>query len=702
MIARSFFSLALLMTVTAAHGAPKLRIPYPNMDGGILKVTTRGGAGSAKMAPELRLLARQFDARPAGADTFVYSKAQLKSRFGIDGTERTPQVSVALTVASSAGDAPLEAAGAVIYKRSVSHTVYAHIPVARLADLAAESSVYAIRLARSAAYPPTPRSSSPPRIRPFQNTRGSETTPTDFDHQGLTGKGIVVGVIDSGIDWRHADFRRADGSTRILALWDMTDQSWKTSKGKIGSKPPQVAGKEILGTLYTRDQIDAALRKAGVVKSLDSEGHGTACAGTAAGSGADFPGVAPEADLIVVKAGNNGANPFYFLGTQFVVDQAKLLGEPCVISQSFGSNDTAHDGGSLEEEAMNEIAAPGNPGVCICVAAGNDGQNSSHASGRFGAQTPGQADIESRPIQLFVQQPTLLDAYFKDADEWGLAVVGLDKFLIGKNGEPAVFYVARNGKGIKGIISTPTKIPKSFSAFFQTVQTDQVSDGKEDRVSVPLQTGRYLVYAFGAGAKVTDGAFHLYLPFSGNASFGDGADKHAMVASPGTASNVITVGSYNVRKSWRGASGKTTTYNLPVGDISDYSSPGFRRDGIVKPEIAAPGAYTISPLAQGSSMGLNEAGKPDLASLTPDKKHIAWSGTSAACPYTAGVIALMLQKNPALDEAQIRKILTSTAHSDDFTGSVPNSEWGYGKLDPAAAIHATLESDHTKPEPIQP
>ncbi|BDI28791.1 hypothetical protein CCAX7_008420 [Capsulimonas corticalis] len=690
MTPRFLFSLAVLLTAPAAHAAPALRVPYPNLDAGIRKVTARGGEGTAKIAPELRLLANQFRAaKPAAPDTFVYSKAQLLSRFGIDGSEAEPQVNVALTVAADTGDAALSALGARIYEHSASNTVCARVSVSKIPDLAMESSVYAIRLARSAEYPPVPPSSLRPRIRPFTTSRGGEADAVAFDHQGLTGKGVIVGVVDSGIDWRHADFRRADGSTRILALWDMTDNSWKTSKGKIGSKPPVVGDKEIIGTLYTRAQIDAALGKSGDVKSVDHEGHGTACAGTAAGSGADFPGVAPDADLIVVKAGENGANPFYFLGTQFIADQAKALGEPCVISQSFGSNDTAHDGDSLEEQAMNEIAAPGKAGICICVAAGNDGLSSSHASGRFGALQDGQADIESRPIQLFVDQPTLLDAYFKAGDEWGLAVAGLDKYLIDKAGKPVFFYVARTGKGIKGVTSATPSAPKSFAAFFKTVELDTVSNGQEDHLSIPLEPGSYLIYGFGASAKVTDGAFHLYLPFPGNASFGDGADKHAMVAAPGTASNVITVGSYNIRKSWRNAASKTTSYNLPVGDISDYSSPGFRRDGVVKPEIAAPGAYAISPLAQGSKMSLGADGKPDTASLTPDKQHLAWSGTSAACPYTAGVIALMLQKNPTLDEAQIRKILTGAAQHDDFTGAVPNNLWGYGKLAPAAALTAT-------------
>jgi subtilisin family serine protease len=153
---------------------------------------------------------------------------------------------------------------------------------------------------------------------------------------------------------------------------------------------------------------------------------------------------------------------------------------------------------------------------------------------------------------------------------------------------------------------------------------------------------------------------------------------------------VITVGAYDFRGSWTNIDGTQTLYNMKTGTISGYSSPGFRRDNIVKPEIAAPATYTISPLSKDStSMGRNADGTPDRANITDDGYHLAWAGTSASSPYTAGVIALMLQKNPTLTAVQVKEILKKTAIKDDLTGATPNPFWGYGKLNPAAAIRDT-------------
>jgi len=169
------------------------------------------------------------------------------------------------------------------------------------------------------------------------------------------------------------------------------------------------------------------------------------------------------------------------------------------------------------------------------------------------------------------------------------------------------------------------------------------------------------------------------------------------VGSPGNATNVITVGAYNFRGNWLNAESTETLFNMTLGTISAYSSSGGLResDKIYKPDIAAPASYTISPLSQnakpdsptcnGRSMGAGYG----VRHVTADGLHIAWDGTSASSPFTAGVIALMLQKNPRLDAEQVRQILTKTATKNSLVGAVPNPSWGYGMLNPAAAIKAT-------------
>jgi subtilisin family serine protease len=158
-----------------------------------------------------------------------------------------------------------------------------------------------------------------------------------------------------------------------------------------------------------------------------------------------------------------------------------------------------------------------------------------------------------------------------------------------------------------------------------------------------------------------------------------------MVGSPGNADGVITVGSYDFRNTWINWADKSTTYNLELGNISDYSSPGYRIDGVIKPDLAAPGRFAISAMAVGSQMA---QGGGD-AHRTADGLHLAWQGTSASTPYVAGVVALMLEKNPGLDATTVKDILVRTATTDRQTGAVPNELWGYGKVNPEAALRAT-------------
>jgi subtilisin family serine protease len=165
---------------------------------------------------------------------------------------------------------------------------------------------------------------------------------------------------------------------------------------------------------------------------------------------------------------------------------------------------------------------------------------------------------------------------------------------------------------------------------------------------------------------------------------GNNAAIERMIESPGCSANAITVGSYN----WNNIfdlKGKlvslrdsaVTNRAMTIGELSAYSCPGFWRFGnAIKPEITAPGQWwtATAPLV--------------LPAVDPDRessgRYRGFNGTSAATPYAAGVVALMLQKNPKLTLGQIRDLLKTCATSDEFTGTVPNVHWGYGKLDLAA------------------
>jgi subtilisin family serine protease len=698
-------------------GAQQPKSPrYPDLiQGESAGRMTRGSSTADKLAPELQSLYRQFSAsRDNPSKEKRFSEAELKKRFGINSDNPNPAIEIAIEVSPETDTTKLEKAEATI--RLVSNqTVYASLPVLALETLTRDENVISVSSVTAARLPEIPKTRKPPQISLPDLTRGTLVPANKFDAQGLTGRGTIIGILDTGIDWRHQDFINPDGSSRILYLYDPFDNSFTTSQGKTGSRPPINDAKDKpLGTLYTREQLNGALKGQGAINSADKNGHGTAVAGTAAGNGratangvaaGTYKGTAPEADLIIVKAVSDSAteNVFpYYLAAKWIVETAKATNQACVLNLSLGNHYSAHDGNEPVEAMFNELVGDGKQGVVICVAAGNEGKFSFHAGGTFGPRRTGQADVISPPIELFVARQTQLSAYFDHADDWGLIVSGLDNFFVDEksNSLDAYFYTVEGKFQTK--ISAKAKAPESFSQFVQNAveieaplkssrQSAKLSNAKSDRLVLTLQPGKYTVRGFGATRRVNNGRFDLYLDSYSEASFGNGAEAKFMIASPGNAANVLTVGAYDFRNQWENVAGKQTSYNLNVGDLSDYSSPGYRRDGHIKPDISAPATYTIATLAAGSALAKDGDGNLDQTIVTRDGLHLAWSGTSAASPYVAGVVALLLQKNPRLDASQIRDLLARTASKDQFTGAVPNPRWGYGKINPYAAIQATRE-----------
>jgi subtilisin family serine protease len=710
------------------------RVPYPDLKKGIPRLT-RGGAD--KLSPELRILVEQYSTGrgdSARADSFRYSPARLESMFGISPGERNPRLDLAIKVSPSFVIRTLKERGAKVHLR-MGDTVHANVYLLSVEQIAENPDVLAVSALTSPRVPPTPKSRAmaTPPLPP--NTTLPGTAPAraprrrdnEFAKGGLTGRGVVVGVVDTGIDWHHADFINPDGTSRILYLWDMFDDSYQASGGGIGSAPPTLTsgGDPLPGTVYTKAQLDAALKGSGEVNSTDEFGHGTAVAGTAAGNGratangvpaGTYVGVAPEADLIIVKAARCGRfNSKPYLGTVWIAQTARALGRPFVINHSYGGHYTAHDGADEEEQVMNNLVGQGKSGAAITVSAGNEGDLNFHAGGRFGARRPGQADILGTSFQVTVlpngdNASSQMDAYFNAADDWGLVIYGSGTFLTSASGGQQLLYVYKESGQVEAQITEDGAIRAELTPYAKSLLDKvQLAPGGAgtDQLTLMLPPGSYEVQGFGATDRVRDGRFNLYLPDEGAAGFTVGGDKKLQVGSPGNAAGVITVGAYNFRDSWTSLAGGETVYNLELGRISTYSSQGgLHRGGVFKPELAAPATYTISPLSSAAGPGGTGCGRRHMglreADITRDGFHLAWEGTSASAPFTAGVVALMLQKNPTLDGEQIKRILTRTATRGGLIGATPNTEWGYGKINPALALTHTPAAPARHPHALRP
>jgi subtilisin family serine protease len=469
---------------------------------------------------------------------------------------------------------------------------------------------------------------------------------------GHRGTGVIVGIVDSGIDWTHDCFRRADGTTRILSIWDqfLTPQAGE-------SNPPGFS----YGVEYTRAQIDAALAGTGNVRHTDGDtqvGHGTHVAGIAAGDGSaaggpgnppagTFVGVAPEADIIVVA--NQGGNPG--LGDSartldainYIFQRAAAVNRPVVVNQSQGDNLGPHDGTSLLERGIDNLL--GGAGRAMVKSAGNAAADRIHAEGTV---TAGAPQIVQFTVGAGDTTPETIDIWYEGADRFA--------FRITEPGGPTSATVNPGN-------STTLNLGNGNSVFVDSRTADP--NNGDNRIFLTISRGSAATLEAGTwsftltGTTVVNGRFDAWIQ-RGNriASFNAPHENPARtISTPGTANEVITAASYITR-------------GAGVGGISAFSSRGPTRDGRPAPDVAAPGQLVIS--ARASTLG-------------GDTYH-SLQGTSMASPHVAGAVALMLQANPNLTQQQIKDCLRNNARSDAFTGATPNNTWGGGKLDVRAAF----------------
>ncbi len=521
-------------------------------------------------------------------------------------------------------------------------------------------------------------------------------TGADKLHAGLLnstpyrGEGVIVGVYDTGIDWQHLDFRDDTDTTksRILFLWDQTDS--------VGTHP---TGYDY-GAEYTNAQINSELKGStvGSIRERDFAGHGTHVAGIAAGDGSSstsgYIGMAPKADLIIVKGGESSFPQARIIdGVNYIMNKAFSLGKPVVVNLSLGGQDGAHDGTAAYEVALNNLL--NGPGRAIVVSAGNDGNNFIHAGGAVRAPN-------TVTFKFTIPSYTPTAGTSNDYVYLEMWYEGTDWLTVTVTSPSGITRAAVSGSTNSGVSTSDGKI------FIDNASkgTNSANGDKECIIQLfdetqfaPPAAGVWTISVTGATVP-SAGTFDIWVYDKSSslaqAGFSSGGDNSKTVGIPGTASKVITVGSFNTRGAnaqgdtvfWRSINGKSYRYTSAVLDsISNFSSIGPTRDGRQKPEIAAPGLAIVSarssvlPLTSGTGQLIT-----DSVFTVPDGKHFVLQGTSMAAPHVAGATALLFQINSNLTSDQVKTLLTSTAQSDRYTGStLPDYIWGYGKMDAFAA-----------------
>jgi subtilisin family serine protease len=449
--------------------------------------------------------------------------------------------------------------------------------------------------------------------------------------QGLNGNGVIVGIVDTGIDPNHPDF-----TGRILRIWDQTLAGPGVREGSFGL--------ELTGPA--------------IVASRDTEGHGSHVAGIATGADATFNGIAPAADIVFVKTDFNTGH--IANGIQYIFRVAREMNRPAVINLSLGSHFDGHDG---SDDLSTFIDLQSGAGRIVCCAAGNEGEDNIHAQAKIAAKA-------TESIRFLVPAGTggaVLSGWYGPQDEFAIAIEGPNGQRtpfqpIIKAGNPAKSFTIASSQVI---IATPDIDAVNGDHHFE-VQISGVGAGT-------LQGGRWKLLV--RGSHVKNGLLDVWASdFQSGATiqFADAVSNEMKIGSPGASAQAITVASFTTRIDWIDKAGAKVGLHFPVEDLSPFSSPGPLRKGQQKPDVAAPGAVIASALSADSS--------PDQGFIISPTMRMDL-GTSMATPFITGVVALLLEKDAKLSPADIKKRFNAASRIPGQKANTFQAPWGFGLID---------------------
>ncbi|MDD3337378.1 MAG: S8 family peptidase [Lachnospiraceae bacterium] len=454
----------------------------------------------------------------------------------------------------------------------------------------------------------------------------------------LTGKGILVACVDSGIDYAHPDFRNANGSTRLVAVWDQS----------IGGRPPE--GYDI-GTEYTSMEIDAALKEDDVaqryalVPTRDVSGHGTAVMGVAGGNGSEsggaYRGIAYESDLLVVKLGVTEEDSFprtteLIQGIDYCIRTAIRRNQPLALNISFGNSYGSHEGNSLLETYLTTAMGYGRN--TACAGTGNEGNARGHTSGTLQEGQPVGVELSVGTYQTGIN----IQIWKNYVDQINIELIAPDGSRIGpiRNQQGTARY-SSEGTELLVYYGEPSPYSTAQEIYLDFLPRETyLATGVWTIRLIPerIVDGEYDLWLPGAAVRNADTVFYLSNP-------------QRTLTIPSAAEGVIAVGAYDSR----------------LQSYASFSGRGYTRvTNQIKPDLVAPGVAIQTARAGGG--------------------YAPVTGTSFATPFVTGSAALLMEwgigqgNDPYLYGEKVKAYLRRGARHLPGFDVWPNPEMGYGAL----------------------
>jgi len=618
--------------------------------------------------------------------------------------EVAPDELIRVSIVFSGDIKELEKAGLQVGSASA-RVAYGATTLAGLQALAAMPQVESIQRRR---YPHLHLNRSVPDIKANQVWGRSGD-----NFSGYTGRGVIVGIIDSGIDIKHNNFRKPDGTSRIVAIWDqtLTAQGGETVPGPItnpsilvGHSGPQPVPLNY-GVEYEQSQISDTVQNknpAVKVRHIDEVGHGTHVAGIAAGDGSQaggclikyqYIGVAPEADIIVVrlfgvtdsdsKLTPPSSNSFMLDAIRYIFNQASTLNQPAVINLSLGLFTEYMDGTSDECLDVDALLKANSQGRAIVFSAGNEGGLNFHANAKVPA---GPAASLALNFTIYsddnaVGSRTVMVMYSGSNLEAQLTspVAGAGGVISWVSTAGAGYAKSTTANGDNGLVS----IKNVANRITISINSTQVSPATTPPTYNPLVNGTWkLELRDTSNTATTIDAYCLYGSAQDEKSprFLSNITSRSTLSDTATCHEALAVGSCEVG-----------------GSLSTFSGRGPTLDNRTKPELSAPGENVTS--AHSSTI----KNDPDctICCCSCCEAYVDKSGTSMSAPHIVGVIALVLHKDPNLKHDEISQVLTANAApKPSGTPSDDDAGWGAGRADAKATVDSATVVAVNQPVPM--